>query len=49
MSCFEEIRDLLIQAIGSENREMDDPEILELIDDLVVSQGRRYLLTLREK
>lgn len=49
MSCFEEIRELLIQAIGSENREMDDPEILELIDDLVVSQGRRYLLTLREK
>lgn len=48
MSCFESMRKLLMSRL-EERGELTDEEILEIIDDLVLSRSREFLLTLKEK
>lgn len=48
MSCFESMRKLLMSRL-EERGELTDEEILEIIDELVLSRSREFLLTLKEK
>ena len=48
MSCFENMRKLLMSRLEGQG-ELSDEEILEIIDELVLSRSRELLLTLREK
>ena len=48
MSCFESMRKLLMSRLEARG-ELTDEEILEIIDDLVLSRSREFLLTLKEK
>lgn len=48
MSCFESMRKLLMSRLEARG-ELTDEEILEIIDDLVLSRRREFLLTLKEK
>lgn len=48
MSCFESMRKLLMSRLEARG-ELTDEEILEIIDELVLSRSREFLLTLKEK